>query len=62
MMFVNSAISNLIREGRTANISQTIQTGMSQGMIPLERSIGDLLRGGVITAQTAAEYTAELNR
>lgn len=61
MMFVNSAISNLIREGRTANISQMIQTGMSQGMIPLERSIGDLLRDGVITAQTADEYTAELS-
>lgn len=62
MMFVNSAVSNLIREGRTANISQTIQTGMNQGMITLDRSIDDLLRRGIITPQTAAEYTIDLNR
>jgi pilus retraction protein PilT len=62
MMFVNSAVSNLIREGRTANIGQMIQTGMNQGMITLDKSIDDLLRRGVITAQTAAEFGAELNR
>lgn len=62
MMFVNSAISNLIREGRTANISQSIQTGMSQGMITLEKSIDELLRRGIITPQTASEYNIDLNR
>ncbi len=56
MMFINSAISNLIREGRTANISQSIQTGISQGMIPLERSVDDLLRRGIITSGTAGEF------
>ena len=56
MMFINSAISNLIREGRTANIAQSLQTGASQGMIPLDRSIEDLLRRGIITQDTAAEY------
>ncbi len=62
MMFVNSAVSNLIREGRTANISQTIQTGMSQGMITLDKSIDELLRRGVITQKIAAEYSIDLNR
>ncbi len=56
MMFINSAISNLIREGRTANISQSIQTGISQGMITLERSVDDLLRRGIITSGTAGEF------
>lgn len=62
MMFVSSAVSNLIREGRTANISQTIQTGMNQGMITMEKSIDDLLRRGVITQKTAAAYTVDLNK
>lgn len=62
MMFVNSAVSNLIREGRTANISQAIQTGMNQGMITLEKSIDDLLHRGVITPKVAAEYSADLSK
>lgn len=62
MMFINSAISNLIREGRTANIGQAIQTGMNQGMITLDKSIDDLLRRGIITQRTAAEYSADLSR
>nr|WP_319487375.1 PilT/PilU family type 4a pilus ATPase [uncultured Caproiciproducens sp.] len=61
MMFVNSAISNLIREGRTANIGQSIQTGVNQGMITLDRSIGDLLHRGIITKSTAEEYGFDIN-
>jgi twitching motility protein PilT len=56
MMFVNFAISNLIREGKTANISQSIQTGVNRGMITLERSIENLLDRGLITKATADEY------
>ncbi len=62
MMFVNSAISNLIREGRTANINQAIQTGMNQGMMTLDKSIDDLLRRGVITPKVAAEFTVDLSK
>ncbi len=62
MMFVNSAVSNLIREGRTANISQAIQTGMNQGMITLDKSIDELFRRGIITQKAAAEYNADLNK
>lgn len=61
MMFVNSAVSNLIREGRTANINQAIQTGMNQGMITLGKSIDDLFLRGVITKSVADEYSFDLN-
>lgn len=60
MMFINSAISNLIREGKTANIYQSIQTGVSQGMITLDRSIDDLVSSGLITAKTADDFRSEL--
>jgi len=58
MMFITSAISNLIREGKTANISQSIQTGMNQGMITLDRSIDELVSKGAITKEAADEYRA----
>jgi twitching motility protein PilT len=62
MMFITSAISNLIREGRTANINQSIQTGMNQGMITLDKSIDELLSRGVVTQKTADEYRNDLNK
>ena len=61
MMFVNSAVSNLIREGRTANINQAIQTGINQGMMTLGKSIDDLLLRGAITKSVADEYSFDFN-
>jgi len=61
MMFVNSAISNLIREGRTANIGQAIQTGVNQGMTTLGKSIDELLLRGAITKDVASEYSLDFN-
>jgi twitching motility protein PilT len=56
IMFVNNAISNLIREGKTANIAQMIQTGAGSGMITLENSLQDLLQQGMVSREAAAEY------
>ena len=56
MMFVNAAVANLIREGRTANIVQIIETGAGAGMITLERSIQELVRQGLVDGAAAAEY------
>lgn len=56
MMFINNAVSNLIREGKTANITQMIQTGASSGMITLEKSLQELLQNGIISRETADEY------
>lgn len=53
IMVMNSAISNLIREGKTYMISNTIQTGKREGMITMEESILDLLRHGDITGDVA---------
>lgn len=61
IMYITNAISNLIREGRTANINQSIQTGQALGMITMERSIGDLLSRGIISPEVAQEYSFDLN-
>lgn len=56
VMFVNNAISNLIREGKTANITQMIQTGAAAGMMTLEKSLFELQKQGLIDRATVEEY------
>lgn len=58
VMFVNNAISNLIRENKTANINHMIQTGAADGMKTMEKSIEELFSKGIISKQTAMEYAA----
>lgn len=57
IMFVNSAISNLIRENKVANINQMIETGRNDGMITLDKYVAELLQAGSITPETAQEYS-----
>ena len=43
IMIVNSAIANLIREQKTAQIYSTIQTGVGMGMQTLDMCLKDLV-------------------
>jgi twitching motility protein PilT len=56
VMLNNSAISNLIREGKMYQIDNVIRTSSDIGMIYLERSLVNLVREGVISVQRAQEY------
>ncbi|WP_207637150.1 type IV pilus twitching motility protein PilT [Anaerovorax odorimutans] len=60
IMYVNNAISNLIKEGKTSNINQMIQTGYSSGMITLERNIKYLVDKGIITEDVASTATYDI--
>ncbi len=53
----NNAVSNLIREGRTAEIDVVIETGADSGMIDLNRSLADLVRQGEISSETAYRFS-----
>lgn len=53
ILFNNSAISNLIREGKTYLIDNVILTSGQESMILLERSLFDLYQNGVITKEQA---------
>jgi twitching motility protein PilT len=53
IMYVNSAIRNLIREGKTHQIDGVIQTSSREGMISLDAYILKLYKDGDITAETA---------
>ncbi|HUI25246.1 MAG TPA: twitching motility protein PilT, partial [Candidatus Kryptonia bacterium] len=47
------AVANLIREGRTAQIVNALQSGGDDGMIVLERALTDLVRSKRIRRETA---------
>ncbi|MGN0192798.1 MAG: type IV pilus twitching motility protein PilT [Candidatus Gastranaerophilaceae bacterium] len=53
IMIVNPAISNLIREGKTAQIYSSIQTGASYGMQTLEKSLQELYLQKKISVEDA---------
>jgi len=57
----NSAVANLIRENKIAQIKSVIQTSANQGMISLERSIKQILQQGLISSEVAGHYFTELN-
>ena len=53
----NSAVSNLIREGRSHEIQTLIETGLELGMIDMNRSLVDLVKRGEITVENAFAYS-----
>ncbi|MCL2046853.1 MAG: PilT/PilU family type 4a pilus ATPase [Oscillospiraceae bacterium] len=53
IMRVNNAISNLIREGKTHQIDNVIQTSAAEGMISMDGYILNLFRNGDISSETA---------
>jgi twitching motility protein PilT len=53
ILFGSPAIGNMIREGKTSQITSAIQTGIKQGMIDMDSSIRNLLEEKKITARAA---------
>jgi len=62
IMFVNSAIANLIRENKIPQIEQTIELNQGAGMITRKMSIDNLLACGIISPETAYEYSFDVGR
>lgn len=64
IMVVNSAISNLIREGKVYQIPTAIQTGTAIGMMSMDQSLAQLKNDGIISNevyQTRARSGAGTN-
>lgn len=58
IMIVTPAIANLVREGKTAQIYSSIQTGGQYGMQTLESHLKDLYQSGKVTLEDAMSKTA----
>jgi len=59
LLFVNQAVANMIRDQRTFQIPQVMQTGRAQGMITLGQSVGDLVRAGKVSRDKARRFVDE---
>jgi len=51
----SSALSNAIREGKTALINNMIATGRSRGMISMDQSLTELIQNGVVEPDEALD-------
>ena len=60
IMVVNTAISSLIREGRTHQIQSVIQTSASEGMITLDKVLADLVSKGEIQLEEALKWASDV--
>ena len=57
ILIANNAVRNLIREGKTFQIDTVMETGTEAGMLTMEMSLGMLVNQGVISMETAREYS-----
>jgi len=53
ILFASPAVGNMIREGKTGQITSTIQTGVKEGMIDMDSSIRKLFEEKKISARAA---------
>lgn len=61
IMIANHAVRNLIREGKTHQLQNVIQTGAKGGMITMDMYLRNLINEKKITQEAAAEYAVEGN-
>ena len=61
LLLNNSAVANLIRENRVASIESVLQTSVREGMVSFNRSLARLVQDGLITLETAYEYSNDAN-
>lgn len=59
VMVANSAIRNMIREGKVHQILATIQSSRGQGMMTMDSSLASLVRTGKIAVESAFEYCVD---
>lgn len=59
IMIKNHAIENLIRENKTYQIDNIIETNFESGMITLDKSLSDLIKKGLISPDTALAYAKD---
>ena len=61
ILVANAAVRSLIREGKTFQLDTAIQTGASEGMQTMDRTLAGLVKTGVITYDSARDYAIDIN-
>ena len=61
ILAVNSAVANLIREGKTFQIPSVIQTGKGDGMQTMDQSLQELVKAKRVTVKEALKFAVNKN-
>jgi twitching motility protein PilT len=61
VLITTSAISNLIREGKTHQIVSMMQAGRAQGMHTMDQHLAALVKSGTVTFEAAKEKAHDLD-
>lgn len=61
VLVTTSAISNLIREGKTYQIISMMQAGRAQGMHTMDQHLADLVKSGTVTYEAAMEKAHDID-
>lgn len=60
VLVANSAVRNIIREGKSHQLDAVIQTGGDQGMQTMDRTLADFVRAGTVSLEEARNYAVDL--
>lgn len=60
VLLANSAVRNIIREGKSHQLDAVIQTGADQGMQTMDRTLANLVQAGTVTFEEARNYAVDL--
>lgn len=61
ILISNSAVRNIIREGKTHQLDAVIQTGSDQEMQTMDRALIKMVQTGAITFDEARDYALDIN-
>ncbi|MDR3571436.1 MAG: PilT/PilU family type 4a pilus ATPase [Candidatus Pacebacteria bacterium] len=61
LLINNKAVANLIREKRTHELPTVIETGSTEGMIDMNRSLAELVARGEISVESAYQFSLNPN-
>jgi len=59
ILLASPAVRNLIREGKTYQLPNAIQTGAEEGMISLNKSLAELVQKGEVTLDEAEKWSPD---
>jgi twitching motility protein PilT len=56
ILIANTAVRAMVREGKTHQLMNAMETALREGMTTLDRSVTALFRAGIVTLDEAAKY------
>src|SRR5680860_759886 len=60
VLVANSAVRNIIREGKSHQLDAVIQTGADQGMQTMDRTLVGLVQSGTVAFDVAREFAVDI--